>query len=224
MSSTFKLALALAGGLGVALLAAGLAAWDGDLSRLAALVGQAGSPNERLLEKIGLVPPLLIVTGSQLLFAAGVGFRYRRSRFLSTSLSLNAGQKLLVLLLAGSSLLAVLTFNFEVLSLAQRFSQQRHHGNIEIAAPGFDDEQRISQAVRSTTPDSAAILIKTNRPLQYLLNYELYPRRFYFYSDRSVPVGQIPPDWLNQRKIGWVLQVSDDGPLWFQLTPRKESF
>jgi hypothetical protein len=80
------------------------------------------------------------------------------------------------------------------------------------------------RSVRETTPETAALLIKTQRPLQFLLNYELYPRKFYFYPERGTSVSSIPQAWLDQRRIGWILEISDTEPLQFKLARRKVSF
>ena len=52
------------------LLVTGFVRSQDEMAWLAALVGQAGSPNPRLLEKLRLVPMLSAVTGAELLLLA----------------------------------------------------------------------------------------------------------------------------------------------------------
>ncbi|HET6961132.1 MAG TPA: hypothetical protein VFJ27_01480, partial [Terriglobia bacterium] len=70
MQSRFAVIHAVVWVLGGALLAAGAALSGNDLGWLAALVGQAGSPNPRLLEKLRLVPTLAVATGVEFLLLA----------------------------------------------------------------------------------------------------------------------------------------------------------
>lgn len=211
--------------LGVTLLLAGVAWIGSDMAWLSALVGQAGIPNPRLIEKLRLVPLLSVVTGTELLLlAVGLKFFHRRtaqprSDRISPRANLSLG---MFLLLGGWTIIAVLSLNFGAISLAHRLEQDRSAA--ERVAADFGDEERVVRAVRETTPETAAILIKTQRPLQFLLNYELYPRKFYFYPERFVPVSSIPDAWLDRRRIRWILDISDTEPLHFQLIPRKNFY
>ena len=67
MRTGFAVIQAAAWALAGTLLAAGFALSGYDLAWLAALVGQAGSPNPRLIEKLRLVPVLSVVTGAEFL-------------------------------------------------------------------------------------------------------------------------------------------------------------
>ena len=120
--------------------------------------------------------------------------------------------------------IAILSLNFGAISLVNRLKVNMGRSAAELIAADFGDDYRIVRSVRETTPETAALLIKTQRPLQFLLNYELYPRRFYFYPERHVPISSIPQAWLDQRHIGWILEISDTEPLQFKLAPRKASF
>jgi hypothetical protein len=221
-----KLAIFGAGVSGIVLVMAGFAARGRDFSGLAAIVGQAGTPNQRLVEKTRLIPPLLSMTGGQLVLisAAALGLRSRRRTGAAGTVRLKFSQRWLLFLLTAYSLIAILTFNFAVLSLFHRLNRQSGRTDAEIVSADFGEDDQIVELVRSTTPTSAAILIKTQRPLQFLLNYELYPRRFYFYPDREMPADQVPTAWLDHHQIGWILEISDSGPPEFRLTPRKVSF
>jgi hypothetical protein len=218
---------ALAWIVGGALLAAGVALSGSDMAWLAVLVGQVGSPNARLLEKLRLVPTLTVVMGAEvLLLAVSLWFLHKR---IATSHSdrlpgIGSQQFGIWLLLGGWILIAVLSLNFGVISLVSRLKQNRSRSPVELIAADFGDNYRIVRSVRETTPETAGVLIKTERPLQFLLNYELYPRKFYFYPERATAVSSIPPTWLDQRRIGWILEISDTEPLQFKLAPRKASF
>lgn len=208
--------------LGVTLLLAGFALIGSDMAWLSALVGQAGTPHPRLIEKLRLVPLLSIVAGVELLLlAVGLKCLHRRTaQPLSdrgpTPVSLSPGMRLLF---GGWIVIAVLSLDFGAISLANRLKQGL--SATELVAADFGDEERVVRAVRESTPETAAILIRTQRPLQFLLNYELYPRKFYFYPERSVSVSSIPDAWLDRRRIRWILEISDTEPLHFQLIPRK---
>jgi hypothetical protein len=207
--------------LGGVLLAAGFTLSGSDMAWLAALVGQAGSPNPRLLEKLRLVPMLIVVSGAELLaVAVSLWFLHRRTSpsWADCVPRLGSLQFGGWLLLGGWTAIAVLSMNFGAMSLVNRLKQNRGLSAAELIAADFGDDYRIVRSVRETTPETAAFLIKTERPLQFLLNYELYPRKFYFYSDRATAVS------LDQRRIGWILEISDTEPLQFTLAPRKVSF
>lgn len=213
--------------LAATLLAAGFALSGSDLSWLSALVGQAGSPNPRLLEKLRLVPMLSVVTGAEFLLLAGSLWLFQRRLALPLAdrVPRLASPPLGVwLLLGGWTAIAVLSLNFGAISLVNRLKQSQSLSAAELIAADFGDDYRVVRTVRETTPESAAILIKTERPLQFLLNYELYPRKFYFYSDRHLPISSIPEAWLDRRRIGWTLDISDTEPLHFELALRKVSF
>ena len=128
------------------------------------------------------------------------------------------------LILGGWTAIAVLSLNFGAISLVNRLKQNSGLSAVDLIAADFGDDYRVVRSVRETTPETAAILIKTQQPLQFLLNYELYPRKFYFYPERGISVSSIPQAWLDQRRIGWILEISDSEPLQFKLAPRKASF
>jgi hypothetical protein len=165
-----------------------------------------------------------VVTGAELLLlAVALAFFHQRAAQLFPGRMARLGElsRGMGLLLGGWTLIAGLSLNFGAISLAKRLS----HGlsAAESIAADFGDEARVVRAVRETTPETAAILIKTQRPLQFILNYELYPRKFYFYPERFVPISSIPNAWLDDRHIGWTLEISDIDPLHFELIARKAS-
>ena len=209
--------------LGGILLVAGFALSGKDMAWLAALVGQSGSPNPRLLEKLRLVPLLSLVTGAELLLLAiSLGFVRRRAAlsWVDRTPRLGSPQLAVWLLLGGWTAIALVSLNFGAISLLHR----QGVAAAELLASDFGDDYAVVRAVRETTPESAGILIKTQRPLQFLLNYDLYPRRFYFYPDRGIPISSIPQAWLDQRHIGWTLEISDTESLHFNLASRKASY
>ncbi|MBM3801491.1 MAG: hypothetical protein FJW26_04170 [Acidimicrobiia bacterium] len=212
--------------LGVGLLAAGFALSGSDLAWLAVLVGQAGSPNPRLMEKLHLVPLSSAVSGAEVLFIAAGLWRFRRRNDppLNRRIAPSTGATpALWLLLGGWAAIAVLSLNFRIIGLARRLVERQGQSPAQLIAAGFGDEYGVVQAVRDATPETAAILIKTQRPLQFLMNYELYPRRFYFYPDRALPASAVPEEWMDQKRIDWILDISDSEPIRFSLAPRERS-
>ena len=226
MRANFALMLGGACVCGGMLIAAGFALSGSDFSWLAVLVGQAGSPNPQLLDKLRLVPTLIVVTGVQLLLGGAVLlFPCCRSVALADRVPQLAGLQFRArLLLGGWTAIAVLSMNFGAITLVNRLQRNWGLSPSELIAADFGDDYRVVRAVRETTPETAALLIKTQRPLQFLLNYELYPRKFYFYPERHLPISSIPEAWMDQHRIGWILEISDTEPLQFQLAPRKASF
>jgi hypothetical protein len=212
---------------GGVLLAVGVALSGNDMVWLAAIVGQAGSPNPRLIEKLRLVPMLTLVTGAEFLLLA-VSLWFFRQRISASWADrvprLGSTHFGVWLLLCAWTAIAVLSLNFGAITLVKRLKQNWGRSAAELIAADFGDDYRVVRAVRETTPQSATILIKTQRPLQFLLNYELYPRRFYFYPDRHLPISSIPEAWMARRRIGWILEISDTEPLQFKLAPRKASY
>ncbi|MGH9427450.1 MAG: hypothetical protein ACRD2L_14250 [Terriglobia bacterium] len=226
MRTDFAVIHAAVWAFGGILLATGFVFSGNDMTWLAALVGQAGIPNPRLVEKLHLVPLLIVVTGTELLLLA-VSLSFVRRRALSWADRapwLGSTQLGMCLLLGGWTAIALLSLNFGAISLVNRLKHSQGLTAAELLASDFGDDYRVVRAVRDKTPEFAAILIKTQRPLQFLLNYELYPRRFYFYPDRGIPVASVPEAWLDQRHIGWTLEISDTGPLHFNLASRKASY
>jgi len=207
---------------GAILIAIGCFLHNSDLSLLATFLGQAGTPNPRLLEKLRLIPILLIVTGVQYLLLGGIGtLRWRSLASSSCKAADLIAPQLVLWLVVGWAAISTLTLNFGGISLLNRFAQSVSPS--EQVALDFGADYQVVRAVRETTAESDAILIKTGRPLQFLLNYELYPRKFYFYSDRSLPISSIPEEWMNRRHICWTLEISDSVPLEFKLLPRRGS-
>jgi len=128
----------------------------------------------------------------------------------------------LMLLLVLSSTVSLLSLNFEAVHLAYRLRQRAGKSQAENAAVSFGDEYGVIKAVREQTPESAAIFVRTARPLQFLLAYELYPRQFYSYPQRSYPPEWIPASWFVKHRIQWILEISDSNPMQFSLRPRQE--
>jgi hypothetical protein len=109
-------------------------------------------------------------------------------------------------------------------TLANRLKQNWGRSAVELIAADFGDDYRVVRSVRETTPEAAALLIKTQRPLQFLLNYELYPRS-------SISIRSVPLRFRLFRKLGWTSGVLAGSskfqiqkPLQFKLAPREASF
>ena len=104
------------------LLAAGVALSGNDMAWLAVLVGQAGSPNPRLLEKLRLVPALMVVTGAQcLLLEVSLWFLRKRTAASWADRVPRPGstQFGVWLLLCAWTAIAVLSLNFGAISLGE---------------------------------------------------------------------------------------------------------
>jgi len=53
------------------------------------------------------------------------------------------------------------------------------------------------------------------------LNYDLYPRRFYFYPDPERHAAEIPEEWQERCHISWILEIDDRDPRKFLLVKRR---
>jgi hypothetical protein len=194
---------------------------DRDLSWMAKFLTQAGAPNETNLGKIRLLPVTLMLSGGEafLLALVGITLGKRISSYVSSfQKELNGRQKLGLLLFLCYGIIAVLAVNFNAITLT-RSLRAPYLSNKEIGTTFEPEGYLIFQALQKSTPDGASILIRTRRDIKYLLNYHLYPRRFYFYPDAEIKIPQIPERWMNKHQIQWTLVISDDNPLRFALLP-----
>ncbi len=127
------------------LLAAGVALSGNDMAWLSVLVGQAGSPNPRLLEKLRLVPTLIVVTGAQcLLLAVSLWFLRKRTAasWADRVPRLGSTQFGVWLLLCAWTAIAVLSLNFGAITLVNRLKQNRGRSAAELIAADFGDDYR----------------------------------------------------------------------------------
>jgi len=194
-----------------------------DLSSMAGLFSQTGSGNPKIALRINLLPLVLMLTGIELLV---LGYSGRRLQILLRPRSDGdwgpwySKQIVMGALMGLYALIAALTLNLSAVTVGAHLWSSLN--DAEIIKEDFGAASRLIEAVRYQTPENAAILIQTQRPLKYLLNYELYPRRFYFHADPSLNTSEIPSDWMNYHHIGWILDIADDGPLRFVLSKRED--
>jgi hypothetical protein len=193
----------------------GLFLSEEQLQQLATLLSQSGSLNPTLMAKVQLFPRLCVLSSIEVSLLAMFIF-YRRNRMEKIvsdyRTTCSARQILWFGLFALYGLLAFISLNFYAVSLTMRFSSMPMYSSGNTLR-GPAEYEAICSAIRAQTPSSARILIQTARDEKYLLNYDLYPRRFYFYPDHSVPVAGIPDDWLRKYQIGWILEIPATDPL-----------
>lgn len=192
-----------------------------DLGWLARFLGQAGTPNPAILEKIQLIPTVLIVTAVE---ALGVGILFlchlrRVQDYLRCVVkSLTPRQCGAAVWLGGFLVIGLMALNFGWVSLSRRLVAYGFDRESQVAAD-LGEQYAIVKAVRERTPENACIAIRTREPIKYLLNYELFPRRFFVYSDPERRLSEIPPAWFQKHSIRWTLEVRDGGRKDFVLQP-----
>ena len=156
------------------------------LSGLASFLSESENSNEKILEKTHLLPHVFILLGLEILIFGFISLIYRktfRNLLLNFFSRVNLRQTIVLILFTAYSSIAALALNFGAVNLVNRQMAFKHRSRMEILAADFGEEFQVVQALRQQTPESSSILIRTKRPLKYLLNYELHPRRFYFYGD-----------------------------------------
>jgi hypothetical protein len=191
----------------------------GELQWIATFLSQSGSSNPTLMAKVRLIPWLCFLCGCEFGLLAALTFSRRKQmeRLFSDSWkACSLKEATWIGLLALYGLVALLSLNFYAVQLTTRFfishedsKYQSSHGPLEYAA--------IYSAILKETPLSARILIRTDRDEKYILNYDLHPRRFYYYPDRSMPLADIPAKWLQKYKIDWMLEIPTTEPMTFSL-------
>ena len=193
--------------------------WRTDLSWLAPFLGQAGTANPKILEKIQQIPAVLAVTGVE---AMGVGllclFQRRRLRdYLScVEARLTARQSAAAMWVGGSLVIALLAVNFGWVNLTQRVIRYGFNRESQMAA-NWGEWYGLIKALRERTPEDACIAIRTRDPIKFLLNYELFPRRFFVYPNPDMSLSKLPGEWLQKYSIRWTLEVQDNLPSEFVL-------
>jgi hypothetical protein len=194
-----------------------------DISFLAGLFSQTGSGNPRMAERVNQLPLVLMLTGIELLV---LGYSGRRLQIPLRSGSAGdrgvwySKQNIMRGLTGLYALIAALTLNLCVVTVAGHLGSSLDEA--EKIKTDFGEANGLVEAVRQLTPNDASILIQTQQPLKYLLNYELYPRHFYFHPSPSLNAAEIPSNWMNDHHIGWTLYIADDEPLRFALSRRKD--
>jgi len=202
---------------------AGLALHEPQLVGLAGILSQSGTPNPRNIEKLRLLPPTLLLAGAQAVLLALLDIICRQpiSRMvLALFVSLSGKHRAAFLFGAGYLVIAVLTLDFGSMSLVKRFCVNAGLGNQAIVAKDYGKDYVLVRTLQQKTPETAHIFIRTRNDIKYLLNYDLYPRRFYFYPEAEAEIGNIPPEWWDRHRIGWVLDIDDQDPSRFILMER----
>ncbi len=191
-----------------------------DLNWLARFLTQAGAPNATNLEKIRLLPLTLVLTGSEAFLLSLLGIAYHRRIFTfvsSAKIGLNKRQQVVLLLLCLYGITAVMALNFSAIIFGESLGAPQLRD--EAFSGALPEEYAVFEALQRRTPVETSILIRTRRDLKYLLNYHLYPRRFYFYPNAQTQTSQIPDEWMRKHRIEWTLEISDNAPLRFTLLP-----
>jgi hypothetical protein len=211
--------------LGISLLILGLQLAHSDVAWLARLVGQAGSLNPRILEKARLMPAVLVVTGLEGVCFGFLLLPYRRriqQYFELLERNIEWKQKWVVLLFSGYGLIGLMGLNFGTVTLAQRVASLGFSDE-ELVAADFGEQYAVIKALKEQTPETARILIKTRDPIKYLLNYHLFPRRFFIFPDPGTSLAAVPLKWLQKHAINWTLEIRDDNPRQFVLVRLQSS-
>jgi hypothetical protein len=220
MKNSSRLIPIFSSAVGLLVVLLGVQLLNQNLNWLAGYLTQAGVPNPANLEKIRLLPLTLVLTGGETLFLSLLGTAYHKrfSTYLSAAKAkLNKKQRFLLLLLCLYGITTLLALNFSALTLEE--SLRARHLRDPALAEALREEYAVFDALERQTPVEASILIRTRRELKYLLNYDLYPRRFYFYPNDQTEISQIPDEWMCKHRIEWTLEISDNGPLRFALLP-----
>jgi len=210
--------------LGTLAVLAGFGLQDRHLHYLVGILSQSGIPNPKNLEKLRLVPATLKMAGIEAVLTASLILLFQQE--LSEKLGhlankLSSRQSLFLGLLSGYFVIAVLMLNFGTVELIRRFQTTGHMRNEEIVESDYGEDHLLVRTLKSRTPEDANILIRTNHDIKYLLNYDLYPRRFYFYPDLEKQAAEIPEEWQERYHISWILEVDDRDPRKFLLVKRR---
>ena len=80
-------------------------------------------------------------------------------------------------------------------------------------------ERVLIDNVRALTPPTSRLLLLT-RETPWFINYYLYPRAIFCPCDDWVMPKELPPGWLDEKRIDWI--VKGDYRQGFRLIPRSE--
>ena len=108
-------------------------------------------------------------------------------------------------------LIGLLALTFGWVSLSSRLATYGFHREAQVASD-LGKQYVILKSVRERTPENACIAIRSREPIKYLLNYELFPRRFFLYLDPETRLTEVPAEWLQQHSISWTLEIGDGSP------------
>ena len=205
---------------GLLLVCVGFQSYEFDHSWLATQLSQTGTLNERILEKVRLVPATLALCGVEAI-VLGLFLLVSRRKALAQNLErrLGPGSKAVVLLMLVSLLISIMALNFGWINLSSHIRLSMDKGSGEFAVPELSELSSLAEILRERTPEDAGILIRTRAPIKYLLNYHLFPRRFYVYPEPNATISEIPSVWLQKHAITWTLEIDDGDTTKYQLLP-----
>lgn len=224
MTDSVKVLFMLSLCLGLLALLAGCGLEERHLEYLVRILSQSGIQNPKNVEKLRLLPATLRLAGLNAFVTAGLVlfFRKKLSQTMGQlSRQLSSRQMISLFLLGTYLVIAFLMLNFGTVELIGRFQTTGHMTNEEIVASDYGEDRLLVRTLKSRTPEDANILIRTSNDIKYLLNYDLYPRRFYFYPDPERHAAEIPEEWLERYHISWILEVDDRDPRKFLLVKRR---
>ena len=205
---------------GLLLVCVGYPPYEVDHSWLATHLSQTGTLNERILEKVRLVPATLAFCGAEAI-VLGLFLLVSRRNVQAQGLErrLGPGSKAVLLLMFMSLLISMMALNFGWVNLSRQFWLSMGKGSGDLAAPELSEVSSLAEILRERTPEDAGILIRTRAPIKYLLNFHLFPRRFYIYPDPNATISEIPSEWLQKHAITWTLEINDGDTTKYQLLP-----
>ena len=203
---------------------AGYGLEDNHLLYSVRILSQSGIPNPKNLEKIKLLPETLKLTGLEAILAASLVIFFHRElneKWSRISKQLSSRQILLLFFFVLYLTITFLMLNFGTVGLCKRIRAVGRMNNQEIVAADYGKDYLLVRTLRTRTPQNANILIQTKNDIKYLLNYDLYPRRFFFYPDSETLAAGIPEKWKDRYQITWILEVDDHDSSKFILIERR---
>ena len=194
-----------------------------DLSPMAAFFSQTGSINPEILGRTNHLPLIFVLTGIEMAALGIAGWRVQRRRLKSIDKNPTAKhpiQIFMALLISLYFLCGGLTLNYSAISIGMHLWHPQ--SSAEKIKQDFGEASDLYEAIRNKVPEDASIFIQTQRPLKYLLNYHLYPRKFYVYPDTLLDPSMISAEWMNSHHIDWILVIPNEEPLRYVLRKRKD--
>jgi hypothetical protein len=68
----------------------------------------------------------------------------------------------------------------------------------------------LIRMIRQKTADDARILVVTNN-YRWFVNYYIVPRRLFQHQEKALPLADLDPDWIDEKKVDWVLHQDSGG-------------
>ncbi len=224
MTYSVRILLLLSLCFGLLAVLAGYGLQERHLEYLVRILSQSGIPNPKNLEKLRLLPATLRLAGLEAFLSAGLVLFFRKKVSATVgqlSRQLSSRQVLFLFLLGVDLAVAFLMLNFGTVELKRRIQANGRMTNQDIVASDYGQDYLLMWTLKSRTPEDANILIRTNNDIKYLLNYDLYPRRFYFYPDPERLAAEIPEEWQDCYHIAWILEIDNQDPRKFLLVKRR---